>query len=88
MTYAGARGPTANEMCLVLGFCPLSFTVHASFRATLGSLGSLGSLGPRPLYPCSSCPLGRVEAVSATGRNRSSDVGSVTQYSQGNTHGG
>ena len=40
MTYAGARGKTAYEMCLVLGFCPFSSNVHATFRATLGSLNS------------------------------------------------
>ena len=40
MTYAGARGKTANEMCLVLGFCQLKSTVHATFGATLGSLNS------------------------------------------------
>ena len=38
MTYAGARGQTAYEMCLVLGFCNFGFSVHATFRATLGSL--------------------------------------------------
>ena len=40
MTYAGARGKTAYEMCLVLGFCPLSFNVHATYVALLGSLNS------------------------------------------------
>ena len=40
MTYAGARGKTAYEMCLVLGFCPLSFDVHATYEALLGSLNS------------------------------------------------
>ena len=40
MTYAGAGSKTADEMCLVLGFCPLSFNVHATFRATLASLNS------------------------------------------------
>ncbi len=40
MTYAGARGKTAYEMCLVLGFCPLSFNVHATYEALLGSLNS------------------------------------------------
>ena len=40
MTYAGARGKTADEMCLVLGFCPLSFNVHATFEALLRSLNS------------------------------------------------
>lgn len=40
MTYSGARGPTAYEMCLVLGFCRLTFNVHAMFRVTLESLNS------------------------------------------------
>ncbi|KAK2150647.1 hypothetical protein NP493_2749g00001 [Ridgeia piscesae] len=40
MTYAGARGNTADEMCQVLGFCPLTFNVHATFQALLGSLNS------------------------------------------------
>ena len=40
MTYAGARDKTAYEMCLVLGFCPLSFNVHATFAALLRSLNS------------------------------------------------
>ncbi len=38
MTYAGARRQTAYEMCLVLGYCNFGFSVHATFRATLGSL--------------------------------------------------
>ena len=40
MTYAGARGKTAYEMCLVLGFCRLKASVHPTFGATLGSLNS------------------------------------------------
>ncbi|KAI0216492.1 Serpin B6, partial [Lamellibrachia satsuma] len=40
MTYAGARGQTAREMCRVLGFCPLKFNVHAMFRSTLGSMNA------------------------------------------------
>ena len=40
MTYAGARGQTAKEMCRVLQFCPLKFNVHAMFRATLGSMNA------------------------------------------------
>ena len=38
MTYAGARGQTAREMCRVLRFCPLKFNVHAIFDATVSSL--------------------------------------------------
>ena len=38
MTYAGARGQTAREMCRVLRFCRLKFNVHAIFGATVGSL--------------------------------------------------
>ena len=45
MTYAGARGTTADEMCHVLGFCPLPFDVHATFQALLGSLNS-----PQAMY--------------------------------------
>ena len=41
MTYAGARGQTAREMCRVLGFCPLKFNVHAMFRSTLGSMNAV-----------------------------------------------
>ena len=42
MTYAGARGKTASEMCDVLGFCPvgLNFNVHATFGVTLAFLNS------------------------------------------------
>ena len=40
MTYAGARGKTANEMRSVLGFRPLRFNVHNSFRTTLTLLNS------------------------------------------------
>ena len=40
MTYAGARGQTAKEMCEVLGFCRLKSNVHALFRATLASLNA------------------------------------------------
>ena len=40
MTYAGARGQTAKEMCEVLRFCRLKSNVHALFRATLASLNA------------------------------------------------
>ncbi|KAI0213083.1 Leukocyte elastase inhibitor [Lamellibrachia satsuma] len=40
MTYAGARGKTAKEMCQVLKFCPLKFNIHASFRSTLASMNA------------------------------------------------
>ena len=40
MTYAGARGQTAKEMCEVLRFCRLKYNVHALFRATLASLNA------------------------------------------------
>ena len=40
MTYAGARGQTAKEMCQVLRFCRLKSNVHALFRATLASLNA------------------------------------------------
>ena len=40
MTYAGARGKTAKEMCQVLGFGPVKSNVHATFCATLASLNS------------------------------------------------
>ncbi|KAI0216491.1 Serpin family protein [Lamellibrachia satsuma] len=38
MTYAGARGKTAKEMCQVLRFGPVKSNVHATFCATLASL--------------------------------------------------
>ena len=41
MTYAGARGKTAREMCLVLRLCPLKLNVHAVFHSTLGSMNSV-----------------------------------------------
>ena len=40
MTYAGARGQTAKEMCQVLRVCRLKSNVHALFRATLASLNA------------------------------------------------
>ena len=40
MTYAGARGQTAKEMCQVLSFCRLKSNAHALFRATLASLNA------------------------------------------------
>ena len=40
MTYAGARGQTAKDMCQVLKFSPLKFNVHASFRSTLASMNA------------------------------------------------
>ena len=40
MTYAGARGQTAKEMCQVLRFCRLKYNVHALFRAALASLNA------------------------------------------------
>ena len=40
MTYAGARGQTAKEMCEVLRFCQMKSNVHALFRATLASLNA------------------------------------------------
>ena len=40
MTYAGARGQTAKEMCQVLRFCRLESNAHALFRATLASLNA------------------------------------------------
>ena len=40
MTYAGARGATAAQMCQVLGFSPLTFNVHATFRAILNSMNA------------------------------------------------
>ena len=40
MTYAGARGQTAKEMCQVLRFCRLKYNVHALFDATLASLNA------------------------------------------------
>ena len=40
MTYGGARGETALQMCQVLGFRRLKFNVHAIFRYTLGSLNA------------------------------------------------
>ena len=40
MTYAGARGDTANQMSSVLGFRHRRFNVHATFRTTLSSLNS------------------------------------------------
>ena len=40
MTYAGARGQTAKEMCEVLRFCRLKYNVHALFRDTLASLNA------------------------------------------------
>ncbi|KAI0241170.1 serpin family protein [Lamellibrachia satsuma] len=38
MTYSGARGQTAREMCQTLEFCQLQFDIHAVFRNTLASL--------------------------------------------------
>ena len=40
MTYAGARGQTAKEMCQVLRVCRLKYNVHALFDATLSSLNA------------------------------------------------
>ena len=40
MTYAGARGQTAEEMCQVLRLCKLKYRVHALFHATLASLNA------------------------------------------------
>ena len=40
MTYAGARGQTAKDMCQVLRFCRLKSNAHALFRATLASLNA------------------------------------------------
>ena len=40
MTYAGAKGTTASQMCQVLGFSPLTFNVHAIFSATLNSMNA------------------------------------------------
>ena len=40
MTYAGARGQTAREMCQVLKFSPLKFNIHGSFRTTLASMNA------------------------------------------------
>ena len=40
MTYAGARGQTAKEMCQLLRFCRLKYNVHALFDATLASLNA------------------------------------------------
>ena len=40
MTYAGARGKTAEEIHQVLRFGPLKSNVHATFTATLASLNS------------------------------------------------
>ena len=40
MTYAGARGQTAKEMCQVIRVCRLKSNVHALFRATLASLNA------------------------------------------------
>ena len=40
MTYAGARGQTAKEMCQVLRLCQLKHNVHVLFDATLASLNA------------------------------------------------
>ena len=40
MTYAGARGQTAKQMCQVLRFCRLKYNVHALVDATLASLNA------------------------------------------------
>ena len=40
MTYAGARGQTAKEMCQVLRICRLKYNVHALFDATIASLNA------------------------------------------------
>ena len=40
MTYAGARGQTAKEMCQLLRFCRLKYNVHALFDAILASLNA------------------------------------------------
>ena len=40
MTYAGARGQTAKEMCQVLRVCRLKYRVHALFYTTLASLNA------------------------------------------------
>ena len=40
MTYAGARGQTAKEMCQVIRLCRLKYNVRALFDATLASLNA------------------------------------------------
>ena len=40
MTYAGARGQTAAEMCKMLRFGGLNFNIHAIFSVTLGSMNA------------------------------------------------